>query len=1007
MARRTFPFCRALVLALMAAGAPASRAGTPVLFEGSDEVVAGRPFEVSGSGLSPRCRLEFRPRGRADPPAAPAVLDPIAASAASIIARAPADFDAPLADVVAECDGARSAPLRLGRIAVEFSPVERACGGQAFDLYGRFGDPRWSVIAQAERIPDGQRFPLPVLERERFRVRIAVPTGLPTGAFRLVLDSSQNGDGEVRVPVDAHPTLCRVPIRTLDPATVLGVPEADVLLAEVRHVEVHVATGLAADGTTDDRPRLQQLIDAHRPNASDRIAVLRLPAGRIALDVAGPGRALRVHRGMFLVGAPGRATTLVFGAAMLQAAPGSTPTHPEQRVVEFEGCAGDCALHPAGLVELALDSRNHRQYVFPRPPHVSAGIRAIGARGVVLAGLDWRMGHLETLELRRVREFLIVRSRFDNPTSAWSAFTFDRSRLGRVLDSTFRWFFGRFEAGVFTTGIELRGNRFTIDYGAQPDTTRLPHTTCCGGGLQLQGAFRQAYVGNRIEITGEDPSIANGYIAGNHGEMILAETHSTSILTQDGIVAAATADGLVDLAADWDVEGRYPTLDNGFPNPPPGSLRIHGSVDPFVPGQRLIVALATGRGTGQVRRLVGHTRQTLTLDAPWTVPPAPGDRYKLFGVSAEGVYLLDNEVVNGPSTVQIESALRVVIAGNRGVDSGRIKLEGLDRYSAFRNWTCRYLYPPAHPLANGLTPAQFLALGDCRWHGTLRDVRVVGNTLENTRGKYAVGIQIGASLFQDPSDPEFGSPLPLGQAIGRIEVRDNRLIAHAPRNVKEHETRALGFRFSDDWHWLGHERFYVVAGGSAKTFLNRFDSAAIDGVVLSGNRIERIDDTEPAHVLSHGIGALAIDDPAHSPPTPTCLDLEGSGIEPDTVVRVRIRDPARLRHRYLESCAEGPRCNERWRRDEVAEAVAVVTQDRRVRIDDPAVAFLVRWWRPLADRWTFVPLHRRFELARPFAIEVLDGTGAVRTEGFVPLDVLVGYCARLAEARFADGFEDG
>jgi hypothetical protein len=31
----------------------------------------------------------------------------------------------------------------------------------------------------------------------------------------------------------------------------------------------------------------------------------------------------------------------------------------------------------------------------------------------------------------------------------------------------------------------------------------------------------------------------------------------------------------------------------------------------------------------------------------------------------------------------------------------------------------------------------------------------------------------------------------------------------------------------------------------------------------------------------------------------------------------------------------------------------------------------------------------------------------VRADGFVPLDVLVGYCARLAEARFADGFEDG
>jgi len=161
---------------------------------------------------------------------------------------------------------------------------------------------------------------------------------------------------------------------------------------------------------------------------------------------------------------------------------------------------------------------------------------------------------------------------------------------------------------------------------------------------------------------------------------------------------------------------------------------------------------------------------------------------------------------------------------------------------------------------------------------------------------------------------------------------------------------------------LFHERFYIVAGGSAKTFLNRFADTAIDGVIFTGNRIERIDETGSAHVFAHGIGAIAIDDPAHPAPAPVCLDHSRSDLAAGDVVLVRL--------------------------------------------DDPAFGFLARWWRPLADPWSFEPLHQRFALSRPFAVEVLDDHGRLRMGGFLAQADLAQSCAVLGEAGFADDFED-
>lgn len=984
---------RALVFA--ACGLAAVAQAAPVVFGGSPVIAPGSVVQVQGSGFDGRCRLELTPRGI--PGAGTVQRDPIEASATALHVVLPAVPQPPLWSVVVDCDGARSAPWLLGSLRVAFSPVAEVAPGDGFDLYGHFGAPHFTLRAWLERRSSGERIALDVSARSAHRVRLTLPETLPADDYALLLDHSADGSGLLRVPVDAHPRIVQRPPGAVDAAALLEVPEARPLFAHVRSVGVVPATGLVADGLTDNRPRLQQLIDQHAPQSIDRIVVIDVPAGRYALDVVGPGRALRLARGVLVRGAPQSATELVFGA------PHHGPAQNEQRVFEWTECGNGCAIHVAGLLRLKLGSRAHGQYLFPRPPHVGAGIRALRARGVLLSQLDYAMGGLDDLSIVLSRDVLVERSRFFNPTSPWTAFNFNGSQHVRVLANEFRYFFGRFEIGTFTNRVQALGNQILMDYAAQPDTTRSPHDTCCGGGMQIHSGRLLGFEGNRIAIVND---AAPGYIANNHGEMILSEAHTVSNLHQDGVVAAADADGLTDSGAEWDTDDIYPIEDDGRPNPSPALVSRHGTLKPFIRNQGAFVLIADGRGAGQIRRIVGNGRQRLQVDRPWDVIPAPGARYKVFSPAAEGVFILDNLIENGPSSVQLgDGVLGAVIVGNRSLNSGRIKLEASDLYSTDRaGFTCRHLYPPGHPLANGMTQPLYENLGDCHRHHPVADVLIADNELRNDNGKYAAAIQISVNVFQNRDDPEFAAPQTRGLTLAAVELRNNRIRAHAPRNVKEHETRALGFRFSYDWHWLGHERIYVAVGGSAQNFYSRFDRRTIDGVILEGNQIERLDATEPAHIHSHGIGALSVRD-AHALPEALCLRLAPADAQPGERLEVRLIDPDRYRAQYQQSCQSQPRCNEYFLRSAVASGEVVVDGDRRLAITHPAFRFLARHWRPPAGGGMDF-LHAPVAAGQRYVIEVRDRTGRLRERGTLDLAALApDRCALLDDGVFGDGFE--
>lgn len=64
-------------------------------------------------------------------------------------------------------------------------------------------------------------------------------------------------------------------------------------------------------------------------------------------------------------------------------------------------------------------------------------------------------------------------------------------------------------------------------------------------------------------------------------------------------------------------------------------------------GLRLIgakVAVISGRGLGQVRRVAAATGNTLTLDRPWTVVPGPGDVFTVDGNMTERYIIVNNQI---------------------------------------------------------------------------------------------------------------------------------------------------------------------------------------------------------------------------------------------------------------------------------------------------------------------------------------------------------------------------
>jgi hypothetical protein len=197
----------------------------------------------------------------------------------------------------------------------------------------------------------------------------------------------------------------------------------------------------------------------------------------------------------------------------------------------------------------------------------------------------------------------------------------------------------------------IQGNHFTRD-GAYQSNTGTVHS------FTVDFAYRIAVVGNTFDV-------ANGPITNksrNDGETILTEGGGGQRTENLGTVASATATTLSD---------------------PTNTL----NVDPFSSGtipEDYGVAIVSGTGAGQTRRVVAYSQPTMTVDRAWDVVPDSTSNYATFVWGLEKSIILGNNLSQNPRGVWLyQTAVRdVEVSSNVVSQGGGIFLRSYQNLSA-------------------------------------------------------------------------------------------------------------------------------------------------------------------------------------------------------------------------------------------------------------------------------------------------------------------------------------
>lgn len=253
-------------------------------------------------------------------------------------------------------------------------------------------------------------------------------------------------------------------------------------------------------------------------------------------------------------------------------------------------------------------------------------------------------------------------------------------------------------------------NRFTRDARSQDESPVVAHHQ-----FVVDFSYRIAIVGNRFDVI-------NGPVTNklrNDGETILVEGGGPLRTEQIGTVGQATARTLTD---------------------PQNVI----NVDPFKTGLpwNFAVAIVSGKGAGQARRVTGYRASTLDLDRDWDIVPDAQSHYATFVWGLEDTLIAGNTLQDNPRGIWLyQSSIRnVAVIGNTIAEGGGIFLR------SFQN------------------------IGQHHFDVQLNTL-VADNVITNSTRAWMSHIVV-ANVSSDPQ--AFGT----GQ-IG-IEVRRNRIVANTP-----------------------------------------------------------------------------------------------------------------------------------------------------------------------------------------------------------------------------------
>ena len=248
--------------------------------------------------------------------------------------------------------------------------------------------------------------------------------------------------------------------------------------------------------------------------------------------------------------------------------------------------------------------------------------------------------------------------------------------------------------------------------------------TAESGGFDISDDQQLALLTNTLNRAGTGPFVDAG-----SGETIMSQNDGDSN-EDDGVVTGATATTLTASTANWTFA--YGTAESGFA------------------GQGFYVAIVSGPGTGQSRRITSNTTTTLTISEPWSEKPGTASHFCIHHLQDQQALVEGNTLSQNPLGIELYSTslLDVAIVNNSLTDNGGIEI-----------------------LAFGASPTDTYPGCD-----TVMDTLVTGNSVTSTTDLY----HDEDSYARISIDANYSSNSGFGTLSFGTEFRNNTLNAPNP-----------------------------------------------------------------------------------------------------------------------------------------------------------------------------------------------------------------------------------
>lgn len=259
----------------------------------------------------------------------------------------------------------------------------------------------------------------------------------------------------------------------------------------------------------------------------------------------------------------------------------------------------------------------------------------------------WEIGSNRYMVIDGATQFDIEDCLFDGTAANHGVFSFSN-----CTDFLFTRNYVHYKGGrpVFGGGraVVIRDSQFVRD----GDLSHVPKLE--SGGPDISYCAGLLFTGNLVTTRG-----ACDYTQ-NWGEALLAQDDSGAPLVAQnfgdtGVLTSAAGVTLTDTAKQWGAS--------------------------WVVNSPLYVAITSGAALGQMRAVVSHTANVLTLASPWSASatPAPGDQYCVTSWVLKDAKITKNTFWNNPYPVEIGSGgVNITIADNTLVNSEGIYLEAVN-----------------------------------------------------------------------------------------------------------------------------------------------------------------------------------------------------------------------------------------------------------------------------------------------------------------------------------------